>query len=60
MHKAAITTMHSEQIRDRDFLRLKRCRKKFDRGGEGEIQRFLQKTAPRSHMWGVLPRDKVR
>eukprot|EP00961_Rhodomonas_salina_P073903 992961-Rhodomonas_salina.3 len=41
-HKVTITKMHSEQIRY--FLAL--CRANMEKGGEGEIQRFLQKTAP--------------
>eukprot|EP00961_Rhodomonas_salina_P103694 1394781-Rhodomonas_salina.1 len=55
-HNSAIHKMHSQQAPQ--FL--SRCRDRYEKGCAGEIQRFLQRTAPRDHMWGVLPRDHLR
>lgn len=55
-HGSAIRAMHTVAVEQ--FLT--KCRDSFDSPGSGELQRFLQRTAPRPHMWGILPRDKLR
>eukprot|EP00961_Rhodomonas_salina_P301727 3940583-Rhodomonas_salina.5 len=51
-HNKLIHQMHSSQIHQ--FLTL--CLDRYEKGGSGEIQRFLQRTSPRDH----IPRDCLR